>query len=159
MKTCWVWTTVDFQSFPVVFILNIHPQALYCTHNTWTEHAARENLRGVGNRAQFKTDHRASIGLVEGRTVMVDGSTAQDREAELADQHWYAVQTQPHKEFLAHRALEAVAGVDAILAARMTAVAIGNKEHFPHEHLTCASTAELSTVALIRLHQVACQAC
>jgi len=48
---------------------------------------------------------------------------------------------------------DAVAGVDAILAANMTAIAIGNKDHFPHAHHTYASTAELNAQELIEIHQ------
>ena len=48
---------------------------------------------------------------------------------------------------------DAVAGVDAIRAANMTAVAIGKKEHFPHAHVTYSSTAELNAEALIELHR------
>lgn len=48
---------------------------------------------------------------------------------------------------------DAVAGVDAILAANMTAIAIGNKDHFPHAHHTYASTAALNAQELIEIHQ------
>ncbi|MFC6333716.1 beta-phosphoglucomutase [Paenibacillus septentrionalis] len=48
---------------------------------------------------------------------------------------------------------DAVAGVDAILAANMTAIAIGNKDHFPHAHHTYSSTEELNAQELIEIHQ------
>lgn len=48
---------------------------------------------------------------------------------------------------------DAVAGVEAIRSAHMTAVAIGKKEHFPHAHATYNSTAELNADALIELHR------
>ncbi|MEF2245782.1 beta-phosphoglucomutase [Paenibacillus sp. IITD108] len=48
---------------------------------------------------------------------------------------------------------DAVAGVEAIRSAHMTAVAIGKKEHFPHAHVTYSCTAELNADALIELHR------
>ena len=48
---------------------------------------------------------------------------------------------------------DAVAGVEAIRSAHMTAVAIGKKEHFPHAHAIYNSTAELNADALIELHR------
>ncbi|MCM3635043.1 beta-phosphoglucomutase [Paenibacillus camelliae] len=48
---------------------------------------------------------------------------------------------------------DAVAGVDAILAAKMTAVAIGQKDHFPHAHHVYASTAELNVEQLLQIHE------
>ncbi|MEK4249353.1 beta-phosphoglucomutase [Paenibacillus sp. FSL W7-1287] len=50
---------------------------------------------------------------------------------------------------------DAVAGVDAILAAKMTAVAIGQKDHFPHAHHVYASTAELNVEQLLQIHEQA----
>lgn len=50
---------------------------------------------------------------------------------------------------------DAVAGVEAIIAANMTAIAIGKQEHFPHAHHTCASTAELNAEQLINIHRQA----
>ena len=48
---------------------------------------------------------------------------------------------------------DAVAGVDAILAAGMTAIAIGNKEHFPHAHHVYSSTSQLNAADLRQIHQ------
>lgn len=48
---------------------------------------------------------------------------------------------------------DAVAGVDAILAADMTAIAIGKQEHFPHAHHVYSSTAELKVEQLIEIHR------
>jgi len=48
---------------------------------------------------------------------------------------------------------DAVAGVDAILAANMTAIAIGNKEHFPHAHHVYSSTSQLNAEGLRKIHQ------
>lgn len=48
---------------------------------------------------------------------------------------------------------DAVAGVEAIIAADMTAIAIGKQEHFPHAHHTYASTAELNAELLIDIHR------
>ncbi|GIP18952.1 phosphoglucomutase [Paenibacillus montaniterrae] len=48
---------------------------------------------------------------------------------------------------------DAVAGVEAIIAADMTAIAIGKQEHFPHAHHTYASTAELNAEQLIDIHR------
>lgn len=50
---------------------------------------------------------------------------------------------------------DAVAGVDAIIAAHMTAIAIGQKEHFPHAHHVYESTAELNVEQLLHIYEQA----
>lgn len=46
---------------------------------------------------------------------------------------------------------DAVAGVDAIIAANMTAIAIGKQEHFPHAHHVFNSTDELNVEVICQV--------
>jgi len=47
---------------------------------------------------------------------------------------------------------DAAAGVEAIIAANMVAIAIGKQEHFPHAHHVYSSTAELTVDAVLEIY-------